>query len=229
MESLWLLLLGALVAAPLRAENVNTLTAAEQAEGWQLLFDGASLQHWRSLKSERPGAGWRVENGEIVLAGKAGDLVTRDDFGDFELRLDWKVSPAANSGIIYRVGLGEAQTFVTGPEYQVLDNARAEDNKQPNHLAASLYDLAGPAKDYTRPVGEWNSTRIVVRGWHIQHWLNGEKVVDVDLTNPEGRALIAASKFRDWPKFASLLRGHIALQDHGYPVSFRAIKVRRLR
>jgi hypothetical protein len=228
MKSRWLPLL-ALLAIPLFADTPNVLTPAEQAGGWRLLFDGTTLASWRSLKSEQPGAGWKVLDGAITLDGKAGDLVTKEAFGDFELSLEWKVSPAANSGIIYRVGLGEAQTFLTGPEYQVLDDAKAEDNKQPNHLAASLYDLVAPAADRTRPVGAWNVAKIVVQGWRIEHWLNGEKVLEVDLASPAGKALIARSKFADWPKFASLWKGHIALQDHGHAVSFRSIKVRELK
>jgi len=212
------------------AADPNSLTSTEKAAGWKLLFDGTSLAGWRSLASDKPGDGWQVQDGAITLAhGKAGDLLTAEDYGDFEFSFEWKVADESNSGVIYRVGLGESQTFFTGPEYQVLDNAKAEDNKLPSHLAASLYDLAAPPADFTEPVGQWNTAKIRVRGWHIEHWLNGEKVVDVDLSTPEGKALIAASKFKDWPKFASLLRGHIALQDHGHPVWFRAIKVRELK
>lgn len=229
MKTLRLLVLGLAATVWMRAADPNELTAAEQAEGWQQLFDGGSLKGWRSLKSEEPGKGWKVKSDAIVLAGKAGDLVSADAFGDFELSFEWKVTEAANSGVIYRVGLGEAQTFTTGPEYQVLDNAKAEDNKQANHLAASLYDIAGPQKDFTKPVGEWNTGRVRVRGWHVEHWLNGEKVVDVDLSTSAGKALVALSKFKDWPKFASLRSGHIALQDHGHEVSFRAIKVRTIK
>jgi len=230
MKILRLALVGLVGVASLAAAEVNALSPAEKAAGWKLLFDGKSLAGWRSLKSEQPGAGWRAEDGALVLAAKSksGDLVTTEVFGDFELSLEWKVADETNSGIIYRVGLGEAQTYLTGPEYQILDNVKGEDNHPPSHTAAALYDLAAPPKDFTRPVGEWNEARIRVRGWHIEHWLNGEKVVDVDLAGAEGRALIAASKFKDWPKFASLLRGHIALQDHGYAVSFRAIKIREL-
>lgn len=210
---------------------ISTL-AAEADSGGQMasksLFDGATLSGWRGYKTEAPGDGWKVVDGMLMLKGKAGDLVTVEEFGDFDLELEWKVADATNSGVIYRVGLGDNATYVTGPEYQVLDNLKAEDNKKATHLAASLYDLAGPAKDFTRPVGEWNSARIRVRGWHVEHWLNGEKVVDVDLESPAGKALIAASKFKDWPKFASLKRGHIALQDHGHLVSFRNIRIRKL-
>lgn len=219
-----LLLVGALGAA-----EPNKLTPDEATAGWRLLFDGRSLDGWRGFKSERPGKDWRVEDGALVLRGKAGDLVTQEAFGDFELTLEWKVAEGANSGVIYRVGLGEANTFTTGPEYQVLDNIKARDNHPASHRAGALYDLQGIEEDVTRPVGEWNQARIVVRGWHIQHWLNGRQIVDVDLASPAGKALIAASKFKGWEKFATLARGHIALQDHGDVVSYRAIKLRELR
>ena len=209
-------------------KNDAGLTAAEKAEGWRWLFDGKSLDGWRGYKDEAPGRAWRVEGGALTLQGKGGDLVTEEAFGDFELSFEWKVAEAANSGVIYRVGLGETATHVTGPEYQVLDNIKAHDNKEYDHLAGSLYDVALGDNARTKPVGEWNEGRIVVRGWRVQHWLNGKKVVDLDLAAPEGKAAIAASKFKDWEKFATVRRGHIALQDHGDVVSFRAIKVRKL-
>ena len=222
--------LALVLVASLGAADTNTLTATEKSAGWKLLFDGQSLAGWRGYKETKPGAGWRADGGVLVTAGKAGDLVTQEEFGDFELAFEWKISEAGNSGVIYRVGLGDSATYRTGPEYQVLDNVKAEDNKKPNHLAGSLYDIgAAPPKDFTKPVGEWNSARIAVRGWHVEHWLNGEKVADLDLGSPAGKAAIAESKFKDWPKFASLLRGRIALQDHGSVVSFRAIKLRELK
>lgn len=223
-----LLLLGVSLAASVFAATPNTLTPEEKSAGWTLLFDGTSLAGWRGYAREAIGPGWKIVDGAIVLQGLGGDLVTRDAYGDFELSFEWKVTEAANSGVIYRVGLGEKYTFLTGPEYQVLDNAQAEDNKKHNHLAASLYDLTLAPDAKTKPVGEWNEGRVIVRGWHIEHWLNGSKVVDVDLASAEGKALLAASKFKDWPKFASLLRGHIALQDHGHEVAFRSIKLREL-
>ncbi len=205
------------------------LTASEKTEGWRLLFDGTSLDGWRGYKDAARGAAWQVEDGVVTLKGKGGDLVTAEAFGDFELSFEWKVAEAANSGVIYRVGLGERASYVTGPEYQVLDNEKAHDNKEHDHLAGSLYDVALGENARTKPVGEWNTGRVVVRGWRVEHWLNGEKVVDLDLAAPEGKAAIAASKFKDWEKFATVRRGHIALQDHGDVVSFRAIKVRELK
>jgi len=224
MKTIWTVLVGAMLAVGGWAAE-ETGAAGE----WRELFDGKSLSGWRSLQSEQPGEGWKVRDGAIVLEGKAGDLVSVEAFGDFELSFEWKVSEAANSGVIYRVGLGEKNTFLTGPEYQVLDNEKGSDNKPPSHTAAGLYDLVAPPRDFTRPVGEWNEGRIRVRGWRIEHWLNGEKTVDVDLASAEGKELIARSKFKGWEKFATLSRGHIALQDHGNRVWFRAARVRELK
>jgi len=229
MKILTPLLALALLASPLSASENNTLTPQEREDGWQLLFDGRSLDGWRSLKSDAPGGGWRVINGEIVLVQHAGDLLTAAEFGDFELSIEWKVEDATNSGIIYRVGLQENATWRTGPEYQVLDNRKATDNHDPKHLAGALYDLVAPPGDFTKPVGGWNLARLVVRGWHIQHWMNGVKIVDVDLASPEGRSLIANSKFRSMPLFATLARGHIALQDEDHSVWYRNIRIRELK
>lgn len=231
MKPLRWLILGLTLVAALRAAEPNTLTPAEKSHGWKLLFDGQSLTGWRSLASEAPPSGWQAVDGTLSLGpkGGGGDILTAEAYGDFELSLEWKVAKATNSGIIYRVGLGEKHTYLTGPEYQILDNVGGEDNHPPSHTAAALYDLVAPPQDFTKPVGEWNVARIRVRGWHVEHWLNGHKVVDVDLASPAGKALIAGSKFHDWPKFASLLRGHIALQDHGHAVSFRSIRIRELK
>jgi hypothetical protein len=211
------------------AAEPNTLSAEEKTAGWRLLFDGKSLDGWRGFRVDAPGAAWSVQEGVLVNAGKTGDLMTKSVHGDFELVFDWRISEAGNSGIIYRIALGEAATYRTGPEYQVLDNQKAADNKLGNHLAGSLYDIGpAPAKDATKPVGQWNTGRIVVRGWRIEHWLNGEKLLELDLGGDAGRAAIARSKFKDWPKFASARRGFIALQDHNDVVSYRNIKIRDL-
>jgi Domain of Unknown Function (DUF1080) len=212
-----------------QAVEPNSLTAAEKAGGWRLLFDGRTLTGWRSMKTDTPGAGWKAVEGVLATPGKAGDIVTTEEFGDFELSAEWKVEEGTNSGIIYRVGLGEDATYRTGPEYQVLDNVKAHDNQIASHLAGSLYDLVAPVKDATKPVGEWNEARIVVRGWRVEHWLNGVKLLELDLASAAGKTLIAASKFSTMPKFATLSRGHLALQDHGDPVSYRSIKIRELK
>ena len=221
----------ALVASPLIAAEPNSLSEKQKSGGWKLLFDGKSLDGWRGYKTEEIGAGWKVQDGTLTLtAAKAGDIMTKQEFGDFELSFEWKISEGGNSGVIYRVGLGENASFRTGPEYQVLDNVKAKDNKLGNHLAGSLYDIGPEApRDLPKPVGQWNTSRLVVRGWKVEHWLNGKQVVALDLASAEGKAAIAKSKFKDWPKFASLAKGHIAFQDHGDVVSYRSIRIRELK
>jgi len=207
----------------------NTLTSDEISAGWKLLFNGESLAGWRGYATETP-TGWRVQDGAIVASkGRKGDLVTVHQFDDFELSLEWKISEGGNSGIIYRAGLGDAAAARSGPEYQLLDNAKAKDNKIASHLAGSLYDLVAPPHDATRTVGEWNESRVRVRGWKVEHWLNGVRTAEIDLASPAGRALIQGSKFKDWPRFASFSQGHIALQDHGDVVHFRSVKIRAIR
>lgn len=224
-----LALLTAFLVGALSAAQPNQLSPAEKADGWKLLFDGSSLSGWRGYKTETP-AGWTIKEGVLSLAaGRKGDLVTKQDYGDFELALDWRIAAGGNSGILYRVGLGDAAPARSGPEFQLLDNGRAKDNAIPSHLAGALYDLVVPPKDVTRPVGEWNEARIRIRGWKIEHWLNGVKLVELDLASPQGKALIQGSKFKTWTRFASLPRGHIVLQDHGDEVSFRNVRIRELK
>ena len=231
MKRLCSLLLLCLFAAGslLRAADNNTLSAEEKSAGWKLLFDGKSLSGWRGYKTETPN-GWSVQNGALVLeAGRKGDLVTQQQYGDFELSLDWKISEGGNSGIIYRAGLGDQAPARSGVEYQLLDNKRAKDNKVGTHHAGAIYDLVSPAKELTRPVGEWNEARVKIKGWKIEHWLNGTKVAEADLASPAGKAMIQGSKFKTWMRFASLDRGHIVLQDHGDVVSFRNVEIRELK
>ncbi len=220
-----------LFVAPLFAADPNALTAAEKSAGWKLLFDGKTLDGWSGYKTEAIGAGWKAQNGEMTLtAAKSGDIVTKAEFADFELSFEWKISAGGNSGVIYRVGLGQTASHRTGPEYQILDNVAAKDNKLDNHLAGSLYDLGqGAPRDAVKAVGEWNQSRLVVKGWKVEHWLNGKKVAGADLASAEGKALIAGSKFKAVGTFASLAKGHIAFQDHGDVVSYRAIKIRELK
>jgi hypothetical protein len=212
-------------------EHPNQLSVVEKADGWKLLFDGKTLAGWRGYKSEQIADQWKIIDGALTLtAGKAGDVMTVEEFGDFEIAFEWKISSGGNSGVIYRVGLGEAASYKTGPEYQILDNENAKDNKLENHLAGSLYDIgAGVARDAAKPAGEWNSSRIVVKGWNVEHWLNGKQLVSLDLISEKGKSALQNSKFKDWPKFASLKKGHIAFQDHGDVVAYRSIRIRELK
>jgi hypothetical protein len=216
-----------------RGAAPNTLSPEEKAAGWKLLFDGRTLSGWRSYSSEKPPAGWAAADGAIVRTKKSGDLVTKDEFADFELSVEWRVVAGTNSGIIYRARLSGDKTDRTGPEYQIADAnmfaaRKAAGVVHPKGETAALYDLVAPKSCPMNATGEWNTTRIVVRGWKIEHWLNGEQVVDVDLGSAAGRALIAESKFKDMPSYATLPRGHLALQDHDEAVYFRNLKIRDL-
>lgn len=231
-----------------RAARPNTLTDAERTAGWTLLFDGRTLRGWRGLGRDTvPTAHWVVEGGAIrkipsgtiprqadrqPLAG--GDLMTVNAFRDFELSWEWKVAPGANSGIKYNVSeefsLAHASNHAAlGFEYQVLDDDRHEDGKLASHRSGALYDLIEPSDlKRLRPVGEWNRSAIVFRGVHVEHWLNGEKVLEFDLGTPGMDSLLARSKYRAIPGFAERRTGHIVLQDHGDEVWYRSIKIRPL-
>ena len=234
--------------APRDTAPHNTLTAAERAAGWRLLFDGTTLKGWRGLGRDTvPTAFWAVRDGAIekLASGQVphapdgqplvgGDLMTDSTYGDFELSWQWKISPGGNSGIKYNVSEQLSTTLeprhaAKGFEYQMLDDDRHADGKLPSHRAGALYDLIPPnASKRLRPVGEWNTSRIVFRGPHGEHWLNGARVVEYDLGSPEMRAALAASKYRVIPWFGERRRGPIVLQDHEDAVWFRDVKIREL-
>src|SRR5215468_2372450 len=226
----------------------NELTAAEQAQGWRLLFDGKTFAGWRGLGYDSvPTAHWKIVDGAImkIASGNVpkmpdgqpangGDLMTVDTFRDFELSFQWKATPAMNSGVKYNVSeefsLKNASNHAAlGFEYQLIDDSLNDDNKIPSHLAGSLYDLI-PASALKRlmPVGQWNTSRIVFSGNHGEHWLNGAKIVDFDLGTPFMDSALAKSKYHVFPGFADRRAGHIILQDHGDEVYFRSIKIRPL-
>ncbi len=205
----------------------NALTAAEKAAGWRLLFDGRTTAGWRNFKKPGVGPGWRVEDGALVCADPAvaEDLITAGAYGDFDLSFQWRIAAMGNSGVYYRVIEQGERGYESGPEYQVLDNAHGE---PPEQQAAALYGLYPPAKDATKPPGQFNVGRILVRQGHVEHWLNGVKVVEYELNSPDFKARVAGSKFAAWPLFATAKTGHIALQDHGAVVAFRDIKIHPL-
>lgn len=253
---LTVLLAGAVVAcatprAPIdaAADAPNRLTAAERAAGWTLLFDGTTLRGWRGLGRDTvPTAHWRVEDGAIlkIPSGRVpvqadgqpvggGDLMTVATYGDFELSWEWKVARGANSGVKYNVAESlstaiEPRHAAKGFEYQIIDDDVHPDGRIAKHQTADLYDLfAASDRKAVRPVGEWNRSRIVFRGTHGEHWLNGERVVAYDLGTPAMAAALAASKYRDWAWFGERRRGHVVLQDHNDAVWFRSLKIRALR
>jgi hypothetical protein len=217
------------ISSPMSQAPSPMLTAAEQADGWKLMFDGKSLAGWRGYKTEKPSGGWRAdEGGLLVRLGGGGDLMTVEQYGDFDMRFEWKITEYGNSGVIYRVGTTEPYPWHTGPEYQILDNGRHPDGKNAITSAGSNYAVNEPVKDVTRPVGQWNEGRIVARGNRIEHWLNGVKVVDYEIGSADWNARVKASKFGKIPPYATVKSGHIALQDHESVVVYRNLKIKRL-
>jgi hypothetical protein len=207
----------------------NVLSDAEKAEGWKLLFDGKTTEGWRGYKKETCPDGWKAVDGALVRLGGGGDIVTVEQFGDFELSIDWRVAPGGNSGIIYRAKEGPGAPYLTGPEYQILDDAKHGDGKNVLTSAGSLYAVYGPSRPAAKPAGEWNRTRIVCRGPRVEHWLNGEKVVDAEIGSEDWNARVARSKWAKVPGYGKEAAGHIDLQDHGDKVEFKNIKVKILR
>lgn len=214
------------------AEDVrthNTLTSAERAEGWELLFDGTTLSGMRGFRQDAfPSSGWQVEDGVLATEGGGPDVITMEQYEDFEFSCEWKVEPGGNSGIIYLVTEDHGATYLTGPEMQVLDNARHPDGRNKNTSAGALYGMIDCAHDVTRPAGEWNHAVVRKKGNHIEHWMNGFKVVEYEIGSEEFDQLVAGSKFSQWDSFGTNRRGHIALQAHGEAVWYRNIKVREL-
>ncbi|MCB9510724.1 MAG: DUF1080 domain-containing protein [Deferribacteres bacterium] len=208
-------------------DNANLVA---DADGWISLFDGKTLEGWRGYRMHKMPTGWHVtDEGELYFDGKGkGDIVTTHQFADFELALEWKISPGGNSGIFYRVSEDDTATYFTGPEMQVLDNGAHKDGKNPLTSAGSNYALHAPSRDVTRPVGEYNEARIVVQGNHVEQWLNGEKLVAYELHSPGWNELVANSKFSKMSNYGKNRTGHIALQDHGNEVWYRNIRIRLL-
>ncbi len=203
----------------------NQLTAAEQRAGWRLLFDGKTTEGWRGYgKTEFPKQGWVVEDGCLkkVAGVSGGDIVTEAEFEDYEFAWEWKLPPKANNGIKYLVL--ESRRSAPGPEYQMIDDSLVNN---PLQRTASFYDVLPPGPNAkTKPLGEWNSSRLVVRGNHVEHWLNGELVLAYELGSPEVKAGVAKSKFNSAPGFGEKCRGRILLTDHHDEAWYRSVKIR---
>jgi hypothetical protein len=213
---------------PSDQQGQSMLTAEERAAGWRPLFDGKTTAGWRGFRQQAVPAGWQVRDGALTRVGEGSDIVTVDQFENFELALEWKVAPGGNSGIMYRVTEDLDHTYESGPEMQVLDDAAHRDGQSRLTAAGALYGLYASPPGVVKPGGEWNAVRIVANGGHVEHWLNGVKVVDYELWSPDWETRVRDSKFKDWPKYGRARRGHIALQDHGDWVAYRAIKIREL-
>lgn len=198
---------------------------------WIVLFDGKSKEAWRGYqRRDFPDKGWVIDQGafKTVVDGEHVDLVTKQKFRNFELELEWKVSPGGNGGIFYRASEEDKEIWHSAPEIQVLDDDRHRDGKNPKTSAGSLYALVAPVGKKLRPVGDFNQFRLVLRSNHGEHWVNGLKIVEYDLGSPKLKELIAESKFKNMPSFARLPEGHIGIQHHGQEVWYRNIRVRDL-
>jgi len=223
-----------LVYSGLSAQTNNTLTRKEEKQGWHLLFDGQTTKGWHNYLKPSAGPAWSVKDGELQLDPSVkegrGDIVTDGEYENFEFSIDWNIAEEGNSGIMFVVHEDQQYkyTFITGPEYQLLDDKKAEDNKQANHLAGSLYDIIAPAKAAENPAGQWNHTVIRLKDGELTFWLNGTQTVKTHLWDANWAELVAKSKFKDWKSFAEYHKGHISVQDHGYHISFRNIKIREL-
>ena len=215
-------------------------TAAPKPGPWKSLFDGTTMSAWRIFKTDTApkmcdAAGakncWEIVNGVLQKDGRANDIASRDQFGDFQLELEWKIGDASNSGVFYRGTDAFNQIYWSAP-YQLLDNVNAADNKKDNHLAGSVYDLYAAPKEAVRSANQWNQTRIVARGSHVEHWLNGQKVASYNVGSADWNAAIKASKFNPekFPGFGKAPKGYLGIQgDHPGTLALRNIRIRELQ
>ncbi len=211
-------------------QAANTLSDAERRDGWRLLFDGTSLDAWRQYKGDALPAAWRIVDGMVVKNVPTEDIVTRDQFGDFELTFDWRVAKGGNAGVFYRATEEYEKVYWSAPEYQLLDDPNARDGQNPKTSAGAAYGLYDAPRGAVKPAGEWNTARIVAKGAHIEHWLNGTKMAEYEAGSPDWEARVKASKFVDWPNYGRARRGVIALQgDHSGDLALRNIKIREMR
>jgi len=230
-----------LISAPVSGQKVNTLTAKEKKAGWVLLFNGKDFTGWRQCNGTEMPKNWIIEDDAMKVftgegrkpgQGANGDIVYGvKKFKNFELSIDWKASKMGNSGIFYYIReVPKQDIYYAAPEVQILDNVDATDNKKPSHLAGSLYDMIGADPKTVNPAGEWNNIDILVKDGKVTHTQNGVKVVEYELWTPAWDALVENSKFKNFPGFKEGIarEGYIGLQDHGYPIWFRNIKIREL-
>jgi len=218
---------------------LNQLSKAEKAQGWKLLFDGKSTKGWHIYQNKSDGSAWKVVNGELTfVAGEkvngkivgSGDMVSDSTYENYHFSVEWKVSEKGNSGIIFNASEDAKYeyAFHTGPEMQVLDNDGHSDGKLYRHRAGDLYDLVAVAKENAKGPGEWNKAEIMLKNRKLDLYLNGLHVVSTVMGSPEWDKMVAKSKFKSMPDFGKIIKGHLVLQDHGNPIWFRNIKIRKL-
>jgi hypothetical protein len=206
------------------------LTAEQRAAGWRPLFDGTSTSAWRGYKSQTFPAGWRIVDGVLTKNGSVEDIMTRDQFGNFQLALDWKLSPGGNAGIFYRGTEEYDHIYWSAPEYQLLDDAGHPDGQSRLTSAGADYGLYPSPAGVVKPADQWNSTLIVVNGNTVQHWLNGQKLLEYEVGSSDWEAKVKASKFAAYPNYGRAKRGYIAIQgDHDGALSIRNVRIREIK
>jgi Domain of Unknown Function (DUF1080) len=215
-------------------EPLVKLSSAQKAEGWKILFDGRTLDGWRTFKNAS-NVSWNAVDGmlhSIPFDSRSrperADLFSIDEFESFELSLDWKISPQSNTGIMFHVTEEFNEPYFSGPEYQIVDDIGYPGDLKAFNKTGGCYGMYVPINKKLHPVGEWNSSRLLVKGNHVEHWLNGTKVVDYDLNSPDWKKRKSASKWNDAKGYGVASRGHIDLQDHGDEVWFKNILIRSL-
>ena len=213
---------------PPSSTNQNSLSDAERGAGWRLLFDGKTTAGWRNYGKTAISDGWVVQDGALTRVGAGGDIITNDEFRNFELSIDWKIEPGGNSGIFYRAAEDSDEIYWNAVEMQVLDDAKHPDGQSSLTSAGAAYDLYPAPRGHINPGGEWNTARLVVNGNHVEHWLNGFKLLEYELGSRDWDAKVVGSKFKPHPRFGKNASGHIGLQDHGNIVAYRNIKIRVL-
>lgn len=223
MMSRKLTILIAAIALPLSS------ISADDHDGWTVLFDGKSTGMWQDYKGGPVGEAWKIEDGSLTMSSKGGgNVATKATYSDFDFRFEWKISKGGNSGIIFLSRAGDGAPYMSGPEYQILDDAKHKDGRNPKTSAGSLYALIAAEGKQLKPVGEWNSGRIVKNGANLQHWVNGKKVVETTIGDAAWDKMVADSKFKKWSQFGKTTKGHLVLQDHNDQVWYRNLKIKDL-
>jgi hypothetical protein len=210
--------------------GATSLTAEQRAAGWRPLFDGSSTSAWRGYKSQTFPSGWRIVDGVLTKSGSVEDIMTRDQFGNFQLAFDWKLSPGGNAGVFYRGTEEYDKIYWSAPEYQLLDDAGHPDGQSRLTSAGADYALYPSPAGVVKPADQWNSTLIVADGNRIQHWLNGQKLLEYEVGSPDWEAKYKASKFVTYPNYGRAKQGYIAIQgDHDGTLSIRNIRIREIK